>query len=125
MGRMKAISLLGVFALAKILILWGRDIPLSVWTPLAYCWQDVGVALLFAAFDFATQRRPWVGWSLYALLALYTAINVPVACTLSTPLTWPLLRATSGTLADSIAYHVTLPNLLRLIAVLAAAALLP
>ncbi len=122
---MKAASLLGVLVLSKLLVLTGRDIPLSLWTPLAYCWQDVLVALLFAAFDFATRRQPWFGWGVYGLLVLYIAINVPIACTLSTPLTWPLLRATSGTLADSIAHHVTLPNLLRLIVVLAAAALLP
>jgi arylsulfatase A-like enzyme len=122
---MRAASLLGVFLLSKLLVLAGRDIPLSPWTPLAYFWQDVLAALLFAAFDFAARRRPWAGWGVYGLLVLYTAINVPVACTLSTPLTWPLLRATSGTLADSIAYHVTVPNLLRLAAVLAAAALLP
>jgi glucan phosphoethanolaminetransferase (alkaline phosphatase superfamily) len=122
---MKAVSLLSVFVLAKVLVLWGRDVPLSAWTPLAYFWQDVLVALLFAAFDFAARRRPWAGWGLYALLALYAAVNVPVACTLSTPLTWPLLHATSGTLADSIAYHVTIPNLLRLGVVLVAAASLP
>src|SRR5262249_2955099 len=122
---MKAASLFGVFVLSKLLVLAGRDIPLSLWTPLAYLWQDLFVALLFAAFDFAARRRPWAGWGVYGLLVLYAAVNVPVACTLSTPLTWPLLRATGGTLADSIAYHVTVPNLLRLAAVLAAAALLP
>jgi phosphoglycerol transferase MdoB-like AlkP superfamily enzyme len=122
---MKATSLLGVFILAKLLVLAGRDIPLSLWTPWAYIWQDVLVALLFAALDYGTRRRPWIGWSCYTLLVLYTAINVPVACTLSTPLTWPLLRAAAGPLADSIAYHVTIPNLLRLAVVLAAAVVLP
>jgi arylsulfatase A-like enzyme len=122
---MKATSLLAVFILAKLLVLAGRDIPLSLWTPLAYFWQDVFVALMFAGFDYAVRRRPWAGWGLYALLVLYTAVNVPVACTLSTPLTWPLLRATRGTLADSIAHHVSVANLLRLSAVLAAAVLLP
>src|SRR4051812_14856262 len=119
---MKATSLLGVFILAKLLILAGRDIPLSPWTPWAYLWQDVLVALVFAALDLLTRRRSWVGWSVYALLALYAAVNVPVACTLATPLTWPLLRATRGTLADSIAHHVTAANCLRLAAVLAAPA---
>jgi hypothetical protein len=122
---MRAASLLGVFVLAKLLVLAGRDIPLSLWTPWAYLWQDVLAALLFAALDYAARRRPWIGWGVYTLLALYTAVNVPVACTLSTPLTWPLLRATSGTLADSIAYHVTISNVARLTAVLAGAAVLP
>jgi glucan phosphoethanolaminetransferase (alkaline phosphatase superfamily) len=121
----KATSLLGVLVLAKLLVLAGRDIPLSPWTPWAYLWQDVLVALLFGALDFASRRSPWLGWTAYALLALYTAVNVPVACTLATPLTWPLLRATRGTLADSITHHVTAANLVRLAVVLAAAAALP
>jgi hypothetical protein len=121
---MRAASLLGVFVVAKLLVLAGRDIPLSPWAPWAYLWQDVLVALLFAALDYLV-RRPWVGWALYSVLALYIAVNVPVACTLSTPLTWPLLRAARGPLADSIAYHVTAANVLRLTAVLAAAAALP
>src|SRR4051812_40585417 len=121
---MRAVSLLGVFVLAKLLVLAGRDISLSPWTPWAYLWQDVLVALLFAVLDYAVRRRLAVGWAVYALLVLYTAVNVPVACTLSTPLTWPLLRAARGPLADSIAYHVTVPNLLRVAAVLAAAVVL-
>ena len=52
---MKATSLLGVFILAKLLVLAGRDIPLSLWTPWAYVWQDVLVALLFAVLEYATH----------------------------------------------------------------------
>jgi hypothetical protein len=122
---MRAVSLLGVFLLAKLLVLAGRNIPLSPWAPWAYVWQDVLVALLFGAADFALRRRQWIGWSAYALVVLYTAVNVPVACTLATPLTWPLLQAARGPLADSIAYHVTVANLFRLAAVLVAAAGLP
>jgi hypothetical protein len=122
---MKATSLLGVFLLAKLLVLAGRDVPLSPWTPWAYLWQDVLVVLLFAAFDHAARQQAWAGWSVYALLAVYTAINVPVACTLSTPLTWPLLRAARGPLADSIAYHVTTANVVRMAVVLAGAVLMP
>ncbi len=122
---MKAIGLLGVFVLAKLLSLACRDIQLSVWTPWAYVWQDVLVVLVFAVIDFATRRWRWVGWSLYTLIVLYTAINVPVVCTLATPLTWPLLRAARGTLADSIAHHVTTANVLRFVAVLAAGGVLP
>ena len=60
------------------------------------------------------RRRPALGWTLYGLVVLYVAVNVPVICELATPLTWPLLRATRGTLADSIVHHVTPLNLLRL-----------
>jgi hypothetical protein len=122
---MKAVSLFGVFVLGKVLVLAGRDFPLSGWAPLAYLWQDILVALLFAGFDRAFRRQPWIGWSVYALLVLYTSINVPVGCLLSTPLTWPLLRATRGPLADSIAYHLTWANVLRLTVMLAAGAVLP
>jgi hypothetical protein len=121
---MRATSLFGVFVLAKALVLAGRDVPLSPWTLPAYLWQDVAVALLFAAFD-ALVRRPWLSWIAYGAIILYVAVNVPVACVLSTPLTWPLLRATRGTLADSIAHHVTAVNLLRVAAVLVVAAALP
>src|SRR5436190_17724495 len=110
---MKATSLMGVFVLAKALVLAHRDVPLSPWAPWAYLWQDVVVALLFAALDGATRKRcPWVGRAAYALVVLYVAVNVPVACTLATPLTWPLLRAARGPLADSITHHLTIANLL-------------
>ena len=120
-----ATSLLGVFVLAKVLVLADRDITWSVWTPWAYLWQDVLVVLLFAGLLQLTRRRPWVGWVVYALLVFYAAVNVPVACTLATPLTWPLLRAARGTLADSIAHHITTANLFRLGAMLSAAVALP
>jgi glucan phosphoethanolaminetransferase (alkaline phosphatase superfamily) len=122
---MKAVCLLVVFLVAKILVLAGRPIDISIWTPLAYFWQDLIVVLLFAGLDFVTQRRPWIGWLAYGLLVVYVAVNVPIACLLSTPMTWPLLRATRGTLADSIAYHVTWINMLRIILVLAVGAGLP
>jgi hypothetical protein len=122
---MKALSLFLVFALGKALVLAGRSVPWSAWTLPAYLWQDVLAALVFAVLDHALRRRPWVCWTLYAAAAAYTAINVPVARVLSTPLTWPLLRATRGTLADSIAYHATPDNLLCLAILLAAAIALP
>jgi hypothetical protein len=122
---MKATSLLGVFVLARLLTLHGHDVPLSPWTPLAYFWQDTLAAFVFGAVDFALRRHPWAGWTLYALLAIYAAVNVPVACALSTPLTWPMLRAARGALADSILYYLNLANVLRLGVVLGAAVVLP
>jgi arylsulfatase A-like enzyme len=123
---MKAISLMGVFVLAKALVLAHRDVPASPWALWAYLWQDAAAAFLFAALDAATRRRwPRVGWSAYGLIVLYVAVNVPVACALATPLTWPLLRAARGPLAGSLAHYVTAANFFRLAAVLAGAALLP
>jgi hypothetical protein len=122
---MRALSLFLVFVIAKALVLAGRDVPRSPWVPLAFLWQDVLVAAAFAAVEWGLRRQPRLVWALYALAAVYAALNVPLACQLSTPLTWPLLRAAGGTIADSIEHHVTAANLLRLGTVLAAAALLP
>jgi hypothetical protein len=122
---MKATCLLAVFFVAKVLVLWGRDIPLSPWTLFAYLWQDILVTLLFAAADVALRKRPWIGWSCYGLMASYAAVNVPIARLLSTPMTWPMLRATRGALSDSISYHVTEENLARVMTVLSVALILP
>jgi hypothetical protein len=122
---MRALSLFLVFVTAKALALVGRHVPLSPWAPLAYLWQDALVALAFALVDWALRGRPRVALVPYATLAGYAALNVPLACLLSTPLTWPLLRATGGTIADSIGHHVTAANLLRVGCVLTVAALLP
>jgi len=122
---MRALSLFLVFVTAKLLVLAGREVPPTLWAPLAYFWQDALVALVFAGADYLLRRWLRVAWALYALLAGYAALNVPLACLLSTPLTWPLLRATGGTISDSIGHHVTAANLVRIGVVLAAAALLP
>jgi arylsulfatase A-like enzyme len=122
---MRAASLFVVCVLAKVLVLIGRDVPLSAWAPLAYLWQDLLVVLVFAAVEYLTRRRPWVAGALYAAAVVYVAVNVPLACQLSTPLTWPLLTATRSAIADSILHHVTPANVLRVAAVLAAAAVMP
>jgi hypothetical protein len=116
---------LAVFVVGKVIVLWGRDIPSSPWTLLAYFWQDIVVTLLFAVVDDALRKRPWIGWSFYGLMAFYAAVNVPIARLLSTPMTWPMLRATRGALSDSIAYHVNEDNLERVAAVLSVALILP
>jgi glucan phosphoethanolaminetransferase (alkaline phosphatase superfamily) len=121
----KAVCLLVVLILAKLLTLAGRPIAFSAWTPFAYFWQDLMIVLIFAAFDLAIRRRAWISWILYSLIVLYVAINVPIACVLSTPLTWPLLRATRGALADSIVRYVTWINLLRLGLVIGVGVILP
>jgi hypothetical protein len=122
---MKTLSLLGVFVLAKALTLAGRPLSFSPWLPVAYLWQDVAFVLLFAVVEWATRRQPWLGWGLYGAVVVYVAVNVPIACLLATPLTWPLLRAARGALADSIVYHLTWVNVLRVAVVLAAAGGLP
>ncbi len=122
---MKAASLFGVILAAKLLVLAGRELDLSPWALAAFFWQDLLVALLFAAADSPLRRRPWAAWTAYALLSLYTAINVPVTRILATPLTWPMLRAARGTLADSIVPYLAWENLRWTVLVLAVAAGLP
>src|SRR5262245_3068313 len=120
---MKALSLFTVLALAKVATLWGRDIPLSAWTPLAYFWQDALIALAFGTFE-RVVKRSWINWAIYGSIVLYAAINVPLVRALSTPMTWPMARATRGTLLDSIRHHLTTENLLIIVTLLVVALLL-
>jgi hypothetical protein len=106
----RALALLGVFIVAKLAILAGRPIQISIWTPIAYFWQDVLVALIFLLLDLAI-RRPWFGWMIYGAAVSYAAINVPIARVLSSPLTWPMIGAAGGALSDSIRHHATPANL--------------
>jgi hypothetical protein len=122
---MRAASLLLVFVLAKIAVLVGHNIPLSIWSPVAYFWQDAVVVLVFAAVEVCLGQRQRAAWIIYAGLALFAAINVPVARVLSTPLTWPMLRAARGPLADSIRYYLTWQNGLLFVSIVAIAALAP
>lgn len=121
---MRAISLLAVFILAKILVLAGHPVPLSAWTLFAYFWQDVIAAAVFATLDAAIGRR-WFGWTLYAAAVGYVAINIPIARFLSSPLTWPMLKATGGALSDSILHHATPTNLGIIALIVGAGAVFP
>jgi hypothetical protein len=121
---MRAASLFGVLTVAHLLMLAGHSMPMSLWTPAAYLWQDLLTSLLFAAVDHA-MKRPKLGWMLYAALVLYSAINVPIARILSSPLTWTMMRAARGPLLDSIRYYLTLENIGAIMAVLTAAVVFP
>src|SRR5262245_7161066 len=109
-GAMRGLALLGVFIVAKLAVMAGRTIQLSLWMPIAYFWQDVLVALGFALLN-SIIKRAWFGWTLYGAVVLYVAINVPIARVLSSPLTWPMMRAAGGALSDSIKHHATPANL--------------
>src|SRR5205809_2384440 len=122
---MRTASLLCVLLLAKAAMLLGREVPLSGWTLFAYVWQDLLLVLLFAALDALIRRWSWVGWTIYGLLVLYTAVNVPIARVLSTPLTYPMFRAAGPALGDSIAHYATALNLGLLAMIVVAGACLP
>ncbi len=121
---LRGVCLLGVLLTARAAVLVGRPVPRSVWSLVAYVWQDVLVALLFIALDARLKRRR-VGWSLYAALVIYIAINVPVTLVLSSPLTWTMIRATRGPLADAVLHYVTFTNVIGLALPLVAAVCLP
>jgi hypothetical protein len=121
---MKAVSLIGVLLLAKLLTVVGRDLPISIWTPSALVWQDVAVGAVFAGVVAG------FGWRLpvrtvYWTLVLWIAVNVPVARTLSSALTVPMLRAAGGPLTDSIALYVTPLNMALMGLVIGSAVWLP
>src|SRR6266545_2178028 len=118
---MKALCLLCVLLLARILVLFGHPVPFSFWSPPAYLWQDLLVVLLFGLFEGITRRRPWISWTVYFATALYVALNLPLIRWMSSPMTLPMWRATRGALADSIRHHLTAENLLLMVPVLGTA----
>ena len=121
-------SLLLILVLAKLAMIWGHAAPLTGWSAAAYIWQDVMVALAFAAFDWGLQKigaTSRIAWAAYCAIAFYTAINIPVARVVSTPLTRPMLRAARGPLADSMVLYVTAANVALVLSLLALAASFP
>lgn len=125
---MRGASLLLVFLVAKLAIVWGHFAPVTLLALVAYAWQDAMVALAFAALDIGLEKlgaAPRIAWAIYWAAAIYAAINIPVGRVVFTPLTRPMLRAARGPLADSMLQYVTATNVLLVVAVLAAAASLP
>jgi hypothetical protein len=103
---MNALRLFVVLVLAHGLMIIGQDVAVSGWTLAAYLWQDAAVALAFASVDRAFRGGVAMR-ILYGLVVAWAALNVPIAWTLSSPLTPAMLRAARGTLWDSIAWAST------------------
>jgi len=125
---MRGASLLLVFLMAKLAVVWGHSEPLTCLALVAYVWQDVMIALAYAALDTSLEKMgatPRIAWAIYWVVSIYAAINIPVGRVVFTPLTRPMLRAARGPLADSMLEYVTASNILLVVAVLAAAAALP
>jgi len=120
----RAVCLFLVLVISKTLTLAGRDLPLSPLAPFVFFWQDVLAALVFLAVD-TVLRRPAFAWLLYGVAVAYVAINAPIAVVLGTPLTWTMMRAAGGPLADSIGHYFTPFNIGSLVLVAMAGALLP
>jgi hypothetical protein len=122
---MRPASLLLVFVLAKGAGLLGHHLLISAWSPIAFLWQDALVVVGFVAIDAVLGRRERVAWLIYAVLAGYAAINIPVVRVLSTPMTASMWRAARGALADSLWLYATGANVFLIVAVSAAACLAP
>jgi hypothetical protein len=118
-------AVMAVLVTAKALALANRHLTLSWWTPIAYLWQDVAVALVLTAVEAAMTggsapgtRTPAAAaragclWTLYAVVTAYVVVNVPVMHVLATPMTWPMWRAARGPLADSITRYATIEMIL-------------
>jgi phosphoglycerol transferase MdoB-like AlkP superfamily enzyme len=120
---MIGVSLFLVFVLAKTCVLWGHLAQLTLWSAIAYVWQDALVALLFGVL--ASRAGTIARATGYWVLVVYAAINIPVSRAVFTPLTRPMLRAARGPLADSILLYVTGTNVLLMLAILAVAFALP
>lgn len=121
---MKSLALLCVFLAARAAIVPGQDLHWSAGTILALLAQDAAFILAFALLERIPRSRTVTAW-LYWLIVVYVAVNVPVARMFATPLTLPMLRATRGTLADSIGHHVDFANVAGISLVLAVALLAP
>ena len=134
------VTLLIVLVAAKAMALAGHHVPLSVWTPVAWLWQDAAIVLVFAVLETSTARaadtaernRSAIAITgrvavrfLYITLVLYVAANVPVTRVLSTPLTWRMWRAAGGPLADSIRRYVTWSNVALIAAIIGVAGFAP
>ena len=120
---MSAVCLFATLTIARILAMWGRSVDASPWTPVALIWQDVVVAVLF--FAFATLVGSRVSRVAYWLVIIYAAMTVPIERALSSPLTMTMVRATSGTISDSIGHYVTIANVACVAVVLLVGAISP
>jgi hypothetical protein len=108
---MKAFALFGTLVVARLLVVTGRELPASAWTPVALFWQDALVALLFGVAERVRRRNTAIIGAAFWTIVAYTAVNVALARVLSSPLTWPMIHATGGALADSIRHYLTPGNI--------------
>jgi phosphoglycerol transferase MdoB-like AlkP superfamily enzyme len=120
---MIAVCLFVALTSARVLAMWGRSIDASAWMPIALIWQDVAVAVVFWGFTRVVSAT--VARAGYSVLVVYAAITVPIERALSSPLTMTMLRATSGTISDSIGHYVTTTNVACVALVLVAGAAAP
>jgi hypothetical protein len=70
---MKAVSLLIVLVVSRILATAGHHLQISSWSLVAYLWHDAVIVLVFAAFEVALRRHTRIAWTAYACAATMAA----------------------------------------------------
>lgn len=124
----RALCLLLVAAAAKLALLLLRASdgagagPWTPWLPAVLLYQEIWAVLAVLAVDRALlslgtllKRPVWADrlcWGLYAAVAVYLAVNVPIARQFATPLTYAFLEAADVALSASILAYATASNLL-------------
>lgn len=107
-----------------VIALVGADVKVALLVAVIASVMGAAVGAVLSAVG-AVIGSPWLGWAGFAVMTVYTAVNVPVARVFGTPLTYPMWMATGGALADSIWMYVTTTNLLACAVVGLSAALAP
>ena len=95
---------------AKALVLTTIGVPGSRSSTAAFFWQDAAAAAIVGP-ALGLIRPAWMARLLFGLIVAVVAVSAPVTSVLGSPLTWTMIRAARGALSDSIAHHVTAPNL--------------
>lgn len=137
----RALALLWVGVAAKLVLVGLRASDgeaaglLGPWGPPTLLYQELWAAIGLYGLDRALLslgtwlKRPVLAdrlcWTLYAALAGYTAINVPIARQFSTPLTYAFVEAAGGALRDSVTQYATAGNVAALVGLLAWALVVP
>ncbi len=116
-----ALSLFAVLAVAKLCVLVGRDVAIG---PGAFA-DDAIVAVIFGLVELLARKRQWIVIALYGATVGYAAINVPLARLTSSAMTLQMFRASGSALSDSIAHHLTAPNVALIVFIGAIATALP
>src|SRR6266478_4505118 len=100
----------------------GGGWPAGGWTVIALLHEDLRLVGAFALLvvTAAVVAARWPGCArgariavavVYVSLSLWTALNVPIARQLTSPLTYAFLHATGGAISDSIGGYVTVTNI--------------
>ena len=116
------LSLFLLYLVGKTITVAVHEVSLGLASIWVLFWQD---AIIAAVVAFVFRWSKWAGWALYGAAVLHFAISMPLLRLMATPLTAPLLRAGSGTLADSMNHHVDGLNLALLSGTIVLGAALP